>query len=230
MKNTADLRLARPRPDAKKFLRVAGLPAVAAATAPGRVEMLFFDQGARSLVRAFCAVLARARKPYRLVGSEEFARVAGTILHGGVVALTQPRPISPFDPDRAAAWARDGRLLLLLDGVGNPHNFGAIARTAASSPRVASNMSSSIVGCASSRLPESCVAAMWWSAPRPKAVSRSQRCGDRSAHSPWCWVTKRRDSGLRPSTYSSRSSRSLGQGRSNRSTWPTLGLWCVVRI
>jgi tRNA G18 (ribose-2'-O)-methylase SpoU len=80
---------------------------------------------------AFCAVLARARKPYRLVGSEELARVAGTILHGGVVALAQPRPISGFDPAEAAEWACDGRLLLLLDGVGNPHNFGAIARTAA---------------------------------------------------------------------------------------------------
>jgi TrmH RNA methyltransferase len=133
MKNTADLRLARPRPDAKKFLRVAGLPAVAAvfATAPGGWRSSSSIRGARSLVGAFCAVLARARKPYRLVGSEELARVAGTILHGGVVALTQPRPMSPFDPDKAAAWARDGRLLLLLDGVGNPHNFGAIARTAA---------------------------------------------------------------------------------------------------
>lgn len=133
MKNIVDLRRALPRTHAKKLLRVAGLPAVAAlfATPPDRVEKLFFDQRAKSSVGAFCAALARARKPYRLVGSEELARVAGTILHGGVVALAQPRPITPFDPDEATAWARDGRLLLLLDGVGNPHNFGAIARTAA---------------------------------------------------------------------------------------------------
>jgi len=71
MINIANLRGARPRVDAKKLVRVAGLQAVAAlfATAPGRVEKLFFDQGAKSLVGAFCAVLARARKPYRLVGS-----------------------------------------------------------------------------------------------------------------------------------------------------------------
>jgi TrmH RNA methyltransferase len=133
MKNIADLPRALPRTDGKKLLRVTGLPAVAAlfATAPRRVEKLFFDQRAKSRVGAFCAILARARKPYRLVGSEELARVAGTILHGGVVAMAQPRPITRFDPDEATAWAGDGRLLLLLDGVGNPHNLGAIARTAA---------------------------------------------------------------------------------------------------
>jgi TrmH RNA methyltransferase len=53
------------------------------------------------------------------------------MLHGGVVALAQPRPVSSLEPVMARAWAGDGRLLLLLDGVGNPHNLGAIARTAA---------------------------------------------------------------------------------------------------
>jgi hypothetical protein len=140
---------------------------------------------------------------------------AGTILQGGVVALTQPRPISPFDPDKAAAWARDGRLLLLLEvsanltisarSRGRRHSLGCrgsccptirrrlcCQRRATASPRAASNMSSSIAGCASSRLSESCFAAMWWSARWSKVVSRSQRYGDRSVHSPWCWVTKRR--------------------------------------
>jgi TrmH RNA methyltransferase len=133
MKNKVDLRRDRPRAEAKKLLRITGLPAVAAlfATAPGRVEKLFFDPEAKPLVAGFCAVLARARKPYRSVGPEELARVAGTILHGGIVAVARPRPMSPFDPEEAAAWAGAGRLLLLLDGIGNPHNFGAIVRTAA---------------------------------------------------------------------------------------------------
>jgi TrmH RNA methyltransferase len=117
----------------KKLLRVGGLPAVAAlfAVAPERVEQLFFDQRMKPHVGAFCAKLARMRKPYRQIGADELERVAGTVLHGGVVALAQPRPLPPLDPSKANEWAAAGHLLLLLDGVGNPHNLGAIARTAA---------------------------------------------------------------------------------------------------
>jgi TrmH RNA methyltransferase len=114
-------------------VRVAGLPAVAAlfATAPERVERLFFDERARSQVTPFCAALARERKPYRLVDTEELDRVAGTVLHGGIVAIARERPVRAFDPEAARTWARDGKPLLILDGVSNPHNLGAIARTAA---------------------------------------------------------------------------------------------------
>jgi TrmH RNA methyltransferase len=118
---------------AKPLLRIAGLPAVSAlfATSPERVERLFYDARLKPAVGAFCALLARARKPYRLVPGDELDRVAGTVLHGGVVALAQPRPMPLFDPVEALGWAGEGRPLLLLDGVGNPHNLGAIARTAA---------------------------------------------------------------------------------------------------
>lgn len=117
----------------KPLLRIAGLPAVSAlfAASPDRVERLFYDAQMTPLVGGFCAMLARGRKPYRLVPADELERVAGTVLHGGVVALAQPRPVALFDPMEAAAWASEGRPLLLLDGVSNPHNLGAIARTAA---------------------------------------------------------------------------------------------------
>jgi RNA methyltransferase, TrmH family len=120
-----------------KLLRVAGLPAVAAlfAKAPERVERLFFDPRMRAQVSDFCAELGRARKPYRLVPSEELERVAGSVMHGGVVALARPQPVPILDlakiADKAADWARGGEPLLLLDGIGNPHNLGAIVRTAA---------------------------------------------------------------------------------------------------
>src|SRR5215468_9710472 len=116
-----------------KLLRIAGLPAVSAlfAAAPQRVERLFFDQRTRSQVGDFCAELARARKPYRMVSSDELERVSGSVMHGGVVALAQPRPVPMLDIARIADWAHGGAPLLLLDGIGNPHNLGAIARTAA---------------------------------------------------------------------------------------------------
>ena len=76
-----------------KLLRVAGLPAVQAlfATAPARVERLFFLGELRREVSDYCGVLSRARKPYRQVGTKELARVAGTVLHGGVVAIARKR-------------------------------------------------------------------------------------------------------------------------------------------
>ncbi|HEY0833614.1 MAG TPA: RNA methyltransferase [Azospirillum sp.] len=123
---------ARERESGKLF-RVAGLAAVSALFEhdAGRVERLFFDERLSVQVGAFCQQLARARRPYRLVDGEELARVAGTALHGGVVALIAPRPVPAFDPEQAKRWAVEGKPLLLLDGVGNPHNLGAIVRTAA---------------------------------------------------------------------------------------------------
>ena len=120
------------RQPAAKLLRIAGLPAVSAlfATAPERVERLFFDDRMKPLTGAFCMALAQARKPYRVVPADELERIAGTVLHGGIVAVAQPRPLPELDL-AAAGWAEDGQPLLLLDGIGNPHNLGAIARSAA---------------------------------------------------------------------------------------------------
>jgi TrmH RNA methyltransferase len=121
------------RKPAAKLLRVAGLPAVSAlfATSPGRIERLFFDDRMKPLTSAFCMALARARKPYRIVPPDELERIAGTVLHGGIVAVAQPRLLPELDLAAADRWAADGEPLLLLDGIGNPHNLGAIARTAA---------------------------------------------------------------------------------------------------
>jgi RNA methyltransferase, TrmH family len=95
------------------------------------VERLFFDERNANAVAGFCRHLAKARKPYRQVDADELAKVAGTVLHGGVVAVTEARPVPAFDPAEAKRWAAEGKPLLLLDGIGNPHNLGAIVRTAA---------------------------------------------------------------------------------------------------
>lgn len=113
--------------------RICGLAAVRALFErdPGRVERLFFDAGMKREVEPFCRTLSRARKPYRQVDKAELARIAGTILHGGVVAIARPRPLLDFEPLAARQWAEDNKPLLILDGVGNPHNLGAIVRSAA---------------------------------------------------------------------------------------------------
>jgi RNA methyltransferase, TrmH family len=117
----------------RTLLRVCGLAAVSALFErdPDRVERLFFEGRLRRKVGGLCAALAQARKPYREVEAAELARVAGTVLHGGVAAIARPRLLAAFDPAAVPGWAVDGKPILVLDGIGNPHNLGAIARTAA---------------------------------------------------------------------------------------------------
>ena len=125
-----------PPPDTRnqeKFIRVSGLPSVAEVfkTSADRVERLYFDAAAKDDAQPFCAHLARRRKVYRQVGADEMLRVAGTAMHGGIVALVRPRTIRELDLSSAETWAKAGKPLLVLDGIGNPQNIGAIARTAA---------------------------------------------------------------------------------------------------
>ncbi|MCU0985265.1 MAG: RNA methyltransferase [Acetobacteraceae bacterium] len=117
----------------RDLLRIAGLPAVAAlmARSPQRVERLFYEERHREAAGPWCKLLAAARKPYRMLGREELDRVAGSKLHGGIVAIARPKAIPAFDPAAAVAEAGKRRLLLILDGIGNANNLGAIARSAA---------------------------------------------------------------------------------------------------
>ena len=117
----------------RELLRICGLTAVQALfdRDPGRAERLFFEPGLKGELDAACRTLARAHKPYREAEAAELARIAGTVLHGGVVAIARPRPLADLDPDTIGALAQDGQPLVILDGIGNPHNLGAIARSAA---------------------------------------------------------------------------------------------------
>jgi RNA methyltransferase, TrmH family len=82
-------------PHARQLLRICGLAAVTALFErdPQRVERLFFDDRVKDEVGPFCRTLARARKPYRQLDKAELARVAGTPLQGGLVAIAAPQPL-----------------------------------------------------------------------------------------------------------------------------------------
>ncbi len=62
---------------------------------------------------------------------EALDRLAGTLKHQGVVAQTAGAAYRPFDDLlKEAARQPGGAFLVVLDGVEDPHNLGAIARTA----------------------------------------------------------------------------------------------------
>jgi TrmH RNA methyltransferase len=112
--------------------RIAGTAAVAAlfARRPDAVLRLFYAPARRREAGPFCKLMAAIRRPYREVPPDELARIAGTAHHGGIVAVAVARAVpelgAPFPPALLAA-----PVLPVLDGIGNPHNLGAIARSAA---------------------------------------------------------------------------------------------------
>jgi len=95
------------------------------------VMRLFHTPERRREAGPHCAALARARRPYREVPAAELARIAGTAHHGGIVALALPRAVAALDPRLLPEALRAARVTPVLDGIGNPHNLGAIARSAA---------------------------------------------------------------------------------------------------
>lgn len=67
----------------------------------------------------------KARLAYHLVEEEELRKVAGAAHHEGVCIIAKAKPERSLDSLRRA------HLIVALDGVGNPHNLGAIVRTSA---------------------------------------------------------------------------------------------------
>jgi 23S rRNA (guanosine2251-2'-O)-methyltransferase len=67
--------------------------------------------------------------PVRFVSRAELDRMAGNVAHQGVIAVTSAKQYSDLD-DVIASKRGDYSLVLVLDGVEDPHNLGAIIRTA----------------------------------------------------------------------------------------------------
>lgn len=72
---------------------------------------------------------AQQKKAYHIVTEAELEKVCHSVHHEGVALLTKKRPEL-----EEAQWLKQPQtssIILMLDGVANPHNLGAIARSMA---------------------------------------------------------------------------------------------------
>ena len=92
-----------------------------------KVWLLESRLGTLKPVVAHCV---KQRLGYTVVTDEDLRRLSGSEHHEGVVFAT-----APMAEANLSAWLRDlpagPQLAIWLDGVGNPHNLGAILRSAA---------------------------------------------------------------------------------------------------
>ena len=118
---------------ARSELRLYGLNAVQAVFSrrPEAIRKVYLTESRIPALKPLLAWCVKQRVGYRVVEDGDLDRLAASTHHEGVVAdvlKVEPLPMSdwlrtlPEGKPVAALW---------LDGVGNPHNFGAILRSAA---------------------------------------------------------------------------------------------------
>ena len=74
---------------------------------------------------------ARQRLPYRLVDDAQLQKISGSSHHQGICVVTRPIEVVSEERVLRRSARPDPQTWIYLDRVGNPHNFGAIARSAA---------------------------------------------------------------------------------------------------
>jgi 23S rRNA (guanosine2251-2'-O)-methyltransferase len=107
-----------------------GFHAVEEALAAGRaLDRIVIARGRHGERVEAVVRLAKSRGvPVRFEDRAQLDRLAGTSQHQGIAALAAAKPAVALED---LLRAKDGRgLLVLLDGIEDPHNLGAIVRTA----------------------------------------------------------------------------------------------------
>lgn len=113
-------------------LRIYGLNAVRAVHArrPDAIRKVYLLESRIPAVQPLLKWCAANRIGYRVVETTDLQKLAASSHHEGIVAdvlREEPQPLSTW----LRALPAGPQCALWLDGVGNPHNFGAILRAAA---------------------------------------------------------------------------------------------------
>lgn len=119
------------RSDRESTERVVGLAAARAVLEkrPHDVLNVAHSPEARYQVADLLRAAAAHRIAYRELPREELDRLAGTLHHEGVCLRVRARP--PFGVLQLISAFERGGFGVVLDGVENPHNIGALLRSAA---------------------------------------------------------------------------------------------------
>jgi 23S rRNA (guanosine2251-2'-O)-methyltransferase len=116
--------------------RLTGIHAVREALEAGRAfDRIVIARGRQDTRVEEIVQLARERNiPLRFEDRSQIDRLAGSKDHQGVVALAAARAAATLEAILAASAGHGQKgLIVLLDGVEDPHNLGAIIRTALAS-------------------------------------------------------------------------------------------------
>jgi TrmH RNA methyltransferase len=113
-------------------VRLHGLNACLAAFAarPQDLRKVYLSEARIGALRAVLAWCVKHRLGYRVVEDVDLDKLAASTHHEGVVFEMRPAP-QPTLEALLAGLGPGPQTLLWLDGVGNPHNFGAVLRNAA---------------------------------------------------------------------------------------------------
>ncbi|MEA5125892.1 TrmH family RNA methyltransferase [Xanthomonas floridensis] len=113
-------------------LRLYGINAVQAVfkARPQALRKLYLTEARIPQCKALLAWCVAQRIGYRVVEEADLSKLAASAHHEGVVADVLRVPPQPLQ-EWLAALPPGPVLALWLDGVGNPHNFGAILRSSA---------------------------------------------------------------------------------------------------
>ncbi|MDR1072625.1 MAG: RNA methyltransferase [Treponema sp.] len=95
------------------------------------INRLFLRQDRFPFFTAVCKDLAARKRPYKICEDEELERICKSNHHQGVVAMIEQPVVAGLTKDDLDQWVAEGLTGLVLHAVGNDHNLGAMARSAA---------------------------------------------------------------------------------------------------